>query len=109
MKYHGNIGFLITEETVPGVWEEHYIVHPYSGDVLRFSSQQSPSSEKLTDDISIKNRISIIADPFALGNFYNIRYIEWLGAKWKVTDADVDYPRIILSIGGLYNESNPSS
>ena len=102
-KYHGNIGFLITEETTPGVWEEHYVTHPYSGDVLRSSSQYSPSSEKVHDDISIKNRISILADPFAIGNFYNIRYIEYLGNKWKVTDVDVEYPRLILSIGGVYN------
>jgi len=102
-KYYGNIGFLITEEASPGVWEEHYVVQPYSGDVLRSSSQYSPSSEKLNDDISIKNRISIVADPFAIGNFYNIRYIEWLGNKWKVSDVEVEYPRLILSIGGVYN------
>lgn len=102
-KYHGNIGFMVTEETVPGVSDEHFVAHPYSGDVLRFSSQYTPSSEKLNDDIAIKNRISIIADPFAIGNFYNIRYVEWLGTKWKVTDVEVDYPRLILSIGGVYN------
>lgn len=103
-KFHGVIGFLVTEETTPGVWEERIVTPPpYSGDVLRFSSQYSPSSEKLNDDITIKNRISIIADPFAIGNFYNIRYVEWLGTKWKVTDVEVDYPRLILSIGGVYN------
>ena len=102
-KYYGNIGFLITEETSPGVWEETFVVHSYAGDILRSSSQQSPSSDKLNDDITIKNRISIVADPFAIGNFYNIRYVEWLGNKWKVTDVDVEYPRLILSIGGVYN------
>lgn len=102
-KYYGNIGFLITEETTPGVWEETLVVQPYAGDILRSSSQYSPSSDKLNDDITIKNRISIVADPFAIGNFYNIRYVEWLGNKWKVTDVDVEYPRLILSIGGVYN------
>ena len=101
-KYHGNIGFMVTEETTPGVWDEHIVVHPYSGDILRFSSQYTPSSEKLNDDISIRNQISIIADPFAIGNFYNIRYIEWLGTKWKVTDVTVDYPRLIFSPGDIF-------
>ena len=103
-KYYGNVGFLVTQETTNGVWEEFLTAHPYAGEVLRFTSQQTPSPEKLNDDITVRNKISIIADPFAIGNFYNIRYVEWLGNKWKVTDVEVDYPRLILTIGGVYNE-----
>lgn len=102
-KYYGVIGYKETVETSPGVWTDKIRELEYRGDVLRLNSQTS-NSQGVNDNIRISSRISILADPFAIDNFYNIAYIVYLGAKWKVESVEVQYPRLILSLGGLYNE-----
>ena len=102
-KFHDRIGFAITEETVKGVWEEKIIERYYYGDLLK-NSRRLQEGGKVNDNINISNRISIVADPYANQNFHAIRYIFFMGTKWKVTDVEVQYPRLILSIGGLYND-----
>lgn len=102
-KFYGNIGFLDTIETDPGVWEETYTVKPYYGDLVRNTSRWQ-TSDKVNDNVTINNSISIVADPYASENFQKMRYVEFLGAKWKIESAEVQYPRIILSIGGEWRE-----
>ena len=102
MKYHGKIGFIKTEETAPGVWQEVVTEKPYSGDVIR-NSRKWQSGGKVNDDVNISNQISIVANPYAYENIGFIRYVEWMNSKWKVTDVEVAYPRLILNIGGVYN------
>lgn len=103
-KFYGKIGYIKTVESEPGVWEEQAIERPYFGDVTRNSSRYQPQSESTNDNINITNTISIVADPYANENFQHIRYVEYMGAKWRITNVEVQYPRLILSIGGLYNE-----
>jgi hypothetical protein len=66
-------------------------------------SSQWQAGENLNDNMNINNRISILADPFAYQNFHTIKYINWMGAKWKVGSVEVQSPRLILAIGGVYN------
>lgn len=101
-KYHGYIGFAETVETAPDVWEEQIIEREAQGDILKVS-RRLVGANQLNDNITVSNKISILADPFAYQNFHQIRYITWMGAKWKVTVVDVSYPRLILEIGGVYN------
>lgn len=101
-KYYGQIGYTITEETTPGVWTETIVERNYYGDLVRNMSRRN-SAEKVNDNIDISNSISIISDPFARDNFYSIVYATLFGTKWKVNSVDVQYPRLILSLGGLYN------
>jgi hypothetical protein len=103
-KYYGAIGYSETTETTPGVWEETITERNYYGDVIK-SSSRFQSGENLNDDLTINNQFSIVSDPYAYQNFYRIRYIKWMGAVWKVTNVEVQSPRLILSIGGLYNEN----
>ena len=102
MKYCGKIGFAITSETVPGNWTEQITEKLYYGDLIR-NSRKLQSSGNQNDNIVISNEISIIADPFAKENFHAIRYAEYMGTKWKVSSVDVQYPRLILSLGEVYN------
>jgi hypothetical protein len=102
-KFYGQIGFSNTVETDPGVWEEQIIERPYYGDLTRNTSRYEQSGG-VNDNITINNSISIIADPYATTNFQKMRYVVFLGAKWKINNAEVQYPRILLSIGGEYNE-----
>jgi hypothetical protein len=101
-KFYGVIGYEITEETEPGIFEEKTIENNYIGDVIK-NSRRLQETGKVNDDITISNRISIIADPFANNNFHTMRYVEFMGAKWKIKEVEVEYPRLILTIGGLYN------
>lgn len=103
MKYFGKVGFVYTEETVPGVWEEVQTEKDYYGDVLRYSKSYQTTSEKVNDDVNFNNQISILTDPFAMNHFQDIKYLEWMGAYWKITSVEIQYPRLILTIGGVYN------
>lgn len=101
-KWCGIIGYAEQVETTPGVWSERITERKYYGDVIR-NNRRLQSAGKLNDDINVGNEISIIADPFANNNFHSMRYVEFMGTKWKVTTVDVQYPRLILSLGGVYN------
>lgn len=99
-KWFGVIGFATTEETKPGVWVEKITERNYYGDVTRNTSRLQ-SSDQLNDSINVSNVISIVADPFANQNFHAIRYAEFMGAKWKITNVEVQRPRLLLTLGGV--------
>ena len=101
-KFYGNIGYAISKETAPGVWVEDIVEHQYSGDVYR-NTRKLQSGNQVNDSIDISNEISILSDPFANENFHSMRYVTYMGAKWKVSSVEVRYPRLILTVGGLYN------
>lgn len=101
-KYYGKIGYINTVEVEPGIWEEQIVERQYYGDLTRNVSRYQTSGG-VNDDINISNNISIVADPYANENFQHMRYAEFMGAKWKITNVEIQYPRIILTIGGVYN------
>ena len=102
-KFYGSIGYAETNETRPGVWTDQIVERTYSGDVIRNTSRWSTSPDSANDNLNINNQISIIADPFAYQNFHAMKYVEFMGTKWKITNVEVQYPRLILSVGGVYN------
>jgi len=102
-KYYGEIGYGIASESAVDVWKEHLIRRNYYGEVIQNFNRRWDTGQGLNDNLNINNKISIVADPFANENFRFIRYIKWMGAKWKVTNVEVQFPRLILTIGGLYN------
>lgn len=104
-KFYGNIGYSVTEETSPGVYEERYVDRKYRGDITRMS-RALKEAQKVNDDVTISNVISIVADTYAYENIYAIRYVEWAGAKWKVTSIEVQRPRLTLTIGGVFNDGD---
>lgn len=108
MKFYGPIGYAETVETKPGVWEEQITERMYYGDVTR-NTRRLQSSETLNDDINVANEISIVADPFANEHFYSMRYVGFMGAKWKISNVEVQYPRLILTIGGVYHGDEQTS
>lgn len=101
-KWAGKIGFAISEETKPGVWVERIVVRNYYGDFMR-NTRRLQSSGNLNDNVTISNQLSIVADPYANENFHAMRYAEFMGAKWKITSVEVQYPRLILEMGDIYN------
>ena len=100
-KFYGSIGYAICKETAPGVWVDDIVEHKYSGDVYR-NTRKLQSGNQVNDSIDISNEIRIISDPFANENFHSMRYVTYMGAKWKVSSVEVRYPRLILTVGGLH-------
>ena len=101
-KFYGAIGYTEQVETSPGVHVNIITERMYFGDLTR-NVRRLESSGHLNDDINIANEISIVADPFAYDNFHAMIYIEFMGAKWKITNVEVQRPRLILTTGGKYN------
>lgn len=101
-KFYGPIGYAVTEEMAPGVWEEKITERMYYGELVR-NTRKYQSADQLNDNINVANEISILADPFATENFHMMRYVGFMGAKWKISNVEVQYPRLILTVGGVYN------
>ena len=101
-KFYGKIGYADTVETKPGVYEEQIVERSYYGDLIR-NTRRLQSADQVNDDINISNEISIVADPYATNNFHTMRYAVFMGTKWKISNVEVSYPRLILTLGGVYN------
>lgn len=101
-KFCGEVGFETTIETAPGVFVEEIHRKRYRGDILR-NSRRLQSGEHVNDDVVISNQISILADPYLFQNFHTIRLVNFFGQDYKVTDIEVNYPRLTMTLGGLYN------
>lgn len=102
-KWSGVIGFVDeTTESAPSVYQEEIVERKYYGDVLK-NNRRLVTADKVNDDISVQNQLSIVADPYAVNHFYSMKYATFCGAKWKVTDVQVEHPRLTLTLGGLWN------
>lgn len=110
-KFFGKLGFCSTvEETINGVgngvWKNVVTERPYYGDVIKRSYRYS-TPEKVNNDVDISNEISIVQDEYAISHLSNLVYVEWLGTRWKVSNIAIEYPRMTLSLGGVYNGDTP--
>lgn len=101
-KFYGEIGYGESVETAPGVWEDVITERKYFGDVLR-NTRQLESGDKVNNDLSVSNSVSILADGYANEHFFAMRYIKWAGSLWTISDVEVQSPRLILKLGGVYN------
>ena len=102
-KFYGPIGYSVSTEVRPGVWKDTIEERNYYGDLIRDTSRWAASQDSTNDDLTINNQISIVADPFAENNFHSMKYVRFMGANWKITSVEPRFPRLILSVGGVYN------
>lgn len=104
-KFSGVIGFTTSVETVPGVWDDEIVERHYRGDILRNNRKWQfwREGEKVNDNFEIDNQISVLSDTYLYQNIPSIKYILWLGVKWKVSSVDINRPRVIITIGDVYN------
>lgn len=100
-KFYGTIGFSEQKEQNPGVWANEVVEKKYFGDIIK-NTKGYQNSDNLNDDIRVSNEISIIADLYANEHYSDIIYVELNGIKWKVTNITIQYPRLVLSIGGVH-------
>lgn len=101
-RFYGAVGYAESVESSPGVWSETITERFYSGDALKVSRRMQ-SSEYVHDNLVVNTEISIVSDPYADLNFSSIRYVRWMGVKWKVSNITVNRPRLTLTLGEVYN------
>ena len=101
-KFRGVIGYVKTKETAPGVWTDKVTKRTKTFEIVRNMSNWQPG-ESANDELKLNNQFSTVADPYAQQNFSDIKFIEFKGPRWKVSCAEVKYPRLLLTVGGVYN------
>lgn len=102
-RFFGKVGYGETVEVRPGVWDDVITERSYFGDVVRNARQVRENQESVNNDISVQNSISIVADAYANEHFFAIKYVEWAGKLWTVSEVTVEAPRLLLRLGEVYN------
>lgn len=102
-RWYGKVGYSETVETAPGVWMSQDTVREYYGDVIRNTTRWTVNSDSTNDNLTVNSQISIVADPFAINKFYSMKWIEFMGTKWKITGVEPQSPRLLLTLGGEWN------
>lgn len=103
-RYYGIIGYCFDDEEVrPGVWDKFIEEKVVYGDFIR-NIKRTENSGQVNDNVTINNQISFIADPYAMDNFHRIKYATYMGSKWSVVSVETAFPRLILNLGGVYND-----
>jgi hypothetical protein len=106
-RFYGAIGFAVPTEISNGKWDDVITVRSYYGDVTR-NARRLETGEKVNSDLAVENTISIVADPYASEHIFAMRYVSWLGALWIVSTVEVQSPRLLLRLGGVYNGPTPA-
>lgn len=101
-KFTGLVGYVTQEEKVPGVWSPVSNPKTMKGDIIRQSSNNQ-NGDKVNDDITLGHRVSLIGDAYAFNNYFSLKWIELNGHKWEITSVELQRPRLIVTVGGLWN------
>lgn len=101
-KWYGKVGYAESVETAPGIWAEKITERSYYGDIIR-NIRKFQNTTSVNGEVEVANDVSIVADPYANQNFHKMRYVEFMGSKRLITNVETQYPRLILTMGGLWN------
>ena len=101
-KFYGKIGYVMTTETRPGIWEKVVVEKTYAGELNRFTRRWQ-NGVKINDDVNINAQLSVIADSYLLENMHCIRYVKMNKVAWEVVSIEPQHPRLLLELGGVYN------
>jgi hypothetical protein len=107
-RFFGVVGFGIATENANGVWEDVIVEKSYYGDVTR-NTRKLSDGDTVLGELSVNNLISIVADAYASEHFFAIRYIQWMGALWEISEVEVQSPRLLLRLGSVYNGPVPTT
>jgi hypothetical protein len=108
-KFTGSVGYVTQEESSPGVWSPVDTIRPMKGDIIKQSATSQndyravTSGNKVNSDITLGHRVSLFGDAYAFKNYFDIKWIEIDGLKWAVTSVELQRPRILISLGGMWN------
>lgn len=102
-RFSGLVGYVVEEETAPGVWRPVEKARMMKGDIIHQVSRHDKGDE-VNDDVVLNHRISLIGDAYAFGNYYNIKWVKMDSIKWKVSSIEIARPRLLVSLGGIWHE-----
>ena len=103
MKWFGEIGYFVESENVDGIVEDHYLVQQYYGDIIK-NYKSNTSENAVNENFELNNRISVVADPYLISHFHKIAWISFMDARFKVHSVELQYPRLIVNLGGVFVE-----
>lgn len=108
-KWYGRVGYghSVEDPEQNGVWEDVITERKFYGDVVR-NTRRLAFGDQVNSDLTTSNSISIMADSYALENIFALRYVEWAGALWTISEVEEQRPRLILRLGGVYNGQTPT-
>jgi len=101
-RFYDKVGYELPATRVGGVWKANIVERDMNGDVLKALRSLEPS-DKVNDDFRLQNRISVMADAYALENFTYIKFVKWNGVRWTAATVEVERPRLIITLGGVYH------
>ena len=104
--WYGKIGFGVTKEIAKGYWKFVVEEREYYGNIISIRQIAENQSYSTNDDLRINAKISILDDGFICANCASIRYIEFMGALWRIREVSPEYPRLVLTLGGVYNRNS---
>jgi hypothetical protein len=102
MRFHDVIGIGASVETAPGVWDDVIVERKFRGDVVRNTRKYS-EGESVNDNLSVGNSVTVVSDEYLMGHIADMRYVKVAGSLWRITDVEIERPRLILRLGGVYN------
>jgi hypothetical protein len=105
-KWYGKVGYGHNTDLGNGIWDDVITERKLYGDVVK-NTRRLITGADVNSDLTTGNSISVLADAYALDNFFAIRYVEWSGALWTVIDIEEQRPRLLLRLGDVYNGPRP--
>lgn len=105
-KFYGKVGYGTNTDNGNGVWEDVITERKLYGEVVK-NTRRLITGQDINSKLTTGNSISVLADAYALQNFFAIRYVEWSGALWTVIDVEEQRPRLLLRLGDVYNGPRP--
>lgn len=104
MKYSGLAGFEKKHNEVrPGVLQNQIKEVRIKGDVINYGHSLNPTQGSDQQDVHIRNRLSIVMNPYLRDNFSSLVYVIFMNVKWEVSSFTINGPRVIIDLGGVYN------
>jgi hypothetical protein len=105
-KWYGKVGYGHNVDKGNGVWDDVITERKLYGEVVK-NTRRLITGADVNSKLTTGNSISVMADAYALDNFFAIRYVEWQGALWTVIDIEEQRPRLLLRLGDVYNGPRP--
>lgn len=107
-KTYGKIGFGKTIIKPGGVSEFVITERDYKIDIIRPSVRNTPG-EDVIPGLSTGNSFSIIEDGYLSENLFAMKYVTWMGVRWSVRKIDQAHPRLIITVGEVFNGPSPTT
>lgn len=92
----------MTEVPDDGIARDEYVERKFRATVTRLNNNMVSSGDVI-DNLKMDMNFQIKMDKWTYENFQWLRYLVYNGAKWKITNVQVQRPNMIVQVGGIFN------